>query len=56
MNSETSFEDQIKELESEYGELVQVSADGNQYAPAAGGGSPTEIKVDDAVVENIVNI
>lgn len=56
VNSEVSFEDQIKELETEYSELVQVSADGNQYAGPAGGGNPTEIKVDDAVVANLVNI
>jgi hypothetical protein len=31
------IEDQIKELESEYSELVQVSADNNVYGGAAGG-------------------
>lgn len=56
VNSEVSFDEQIQNLEKEYGELVQVSADSNQYAPAAGGGVPTEIKVDEAVVANIVNI
>lgn len=40
VNSETSIEDQIKELETEYSELVQVSADNNQYGGAAGGGNP----------------
>ena len=40
VNSETPIEDQIKELESEYSELVQVSADNNQYGGPAGGGNP----------------
>jgi len=40
VNSETSIEDQIKELETEYSELVQVNADNNQYGGAAGGGNP----------------
>jgi len=53
VNSETPFEEQIQALETEYSELVQVSADNNQYAPAAGGGS-AEIKADNAVVEAIV--
>lgn len=56
VNSEVSFEDQIKGLETEYGELVQLSADNNQYAPAAGGGDPTDVKVDEAVVESMLNI
>ncbi|OHT44430.1 hypothetical protein [Flavobacterium tructae] len=56
VNSETSFEDQIKNLETEYGQLVQLSADTNQYAPPAGGGNPSDIKVDDAVVEGMLNI
>ena len=53
VNSETSFEDQIQALETEYSELVQVSADNNQYAPAAGGGK-ADIKADEAVVDAIV--
>lgn len=40
VNSETPIEDQIKELESEYSELVQVNADNNQYGGPAGGGNP----------------
>lgn len=56
VNSEVSFEDQIQGLEKEYGELVQVSADNYQYAGPAGGGNPTDVKVDDAVVENMLNI
>ena len=55
VNSETPFEDQIQALEKEYSELVQVNANSNQYAPPAGGGS-TELKVDEAVVDAIVNI
>jgi hypothetical protein len=55
VNSETPFEEQIQALEGEYSELVQVSADKNQYAPPAGGGS-AEIKVDASIVDNVVNI
>lgn len=54
VNSETPIEDQIKELESEYSELVQVNADNNQYGGPAGGGS-TSTKPDDAVVNSIVD-
>jgi hypothetical protein len=54
VNSETSIEDQIKELETEYSELVQVNADNNQYGGAAGGGS-TNTKPDDAIVNSIVD-
>jgi len=53
VNSETPFEEQIQALETEYSELVQVSADNNQYAPAAGGGK-ADIKADEAVVDAIV--
>jgi hypothetical protein len=53
VNSETSFEDQIQALETEYSELVQVNADSNQYAPAAGGGK-TDIKAEDAVVDKML--
>ena len=54
VNSETPFEDQIKELESEYSELVQVSADNNQYGGPAGGGFKND-KPDDLVVNEIVD-
>ena len=54
VNSETPFEDQIKELESEYSELVQVSADNNQYGGPAGGGLKND-KPDDLVVNEIVD-
>ena len=54
IDSETSFEDQIKELESEYSDLVQVSADNNDYAGPAGGGSSVQ-KPDQAIVDEIVN-
>jgi hypothetical protein len=54
VNSDTPFEDQIKALETEYGELTQTNANNNQYAPAAGGGGPAEIKADDAVVAKMV--
>jgi hypothetical protein len=53
VNSETPIEDQIKELESEYSELVQVSADNNVYGGPAGGGSSNQ-KPDEAVVSEIV--
>lgn len=54
VNSETPFEDQIKELETEYSDLVQVNADSNYYAPAAGGGGPSELKADQAVVDKML--
>lgn len=53
VNSETPFEDQISALESEYSELVQGTANSNQYAGPAGGGA-ADVKADDAVVEAIV--
>lgn len=53
VNSETSFEDQISALESEYSVLVQGTADNNQYAGAAGGGS-TEIKAEQAVIDKML--
>lgn len=53
VNSETSFEDQIQALETEFSELVQGNADSNQYGGPAGSGS-TELKADDSVVANIV--
>jgi hypothetical protein len=54
VNSETPIEDQIKELESEYSELVQVNADNNQYGGPAGGGS-SATKPDTAIVDEIVD-
>jgi hypothetical protein len=54
VDSDTSIEDQIKDLETEYSELVQVNADNNQYGGPAGGGS-TATKPDDAVVNSIVD-
>lgn len=54
VDSETSIEDQIKDLETEYSELVQVNADNNQYGGPAGGGS-TATKPDDAIVNSIVD-
>jgi len=54
VNSEIPIEDQIKELESEYSELVQVSADNNQYGGPAGGGFKND-KPDDLVVNEIVD-
>jgi len=54
VNSETPFDEQIKELETEYSELVQVSADNNGYAGPAGGGSPADVKADQAVVDKML--
>lgn len=54
VNSETPIEDQIKELETEYSELVQVSADGNSYGGPAGAGYSNQ-KPDQAIVDEIVN-
>lgn len=53
VNSETPIEDQIKELETEYSELVQVSADNNQYGGPAGGGLNLN-NPDTAIVDEIV--
>jgi len=54
INSEVSFEDQIKELESEYSELVQVNADTNSYGGPAGGGFKND-KPDALIVNEIVD-
>ena len=54
VNSETPFEDQIKELESEYSELVQVSADNNQYGGPAGGGHGGVGKMSPEAAKSIV--
>lgn len=57
INSETPFEDQVKDLESEFTELYQVSADQNQYSGAAGSGgtaSTADQKDVDAIVGNII--
>lgn len=54
INSETSIEDQIKELETEYSELVQINADSNSYAGPAGTGS-SEQKPSEAIVNEIVD-
>ncbi len=54
VNSETPIEDQIKELESEYSELVQVNADSNVYGGPAGGGQNNQ-KPEEAVVNEIVD-
>lgn len=54
VNSETPIEDQIKELELEYSELVQVNADSNVFSGPAGGGSNSS-KPEDAIVNEIVD-
>jgi len=54
VNSETPIEDQIKELESEYSELVQVNADSEVYGGPAGQGTNIS-KPDEAVVNEIVD-
>lgn len=54
VNSETPFDEQIKELESEYSELVQVTADQNQYGGPAGGGNQADLKADQAVVDKML--
>ncbi|EJL66304.1 hypothetical protein [Flavobacterium sp. CF136] len=57
INSETPIEDQIKELESEYSDLVQVTADSNVYGGPAGGGRGVEkMSADSAksIVEGIL--
>lgn len=54
VNSETSFEEQILGLETEYSELFQGSADANYYAGPAGGGKPTDVKADQAIAEKML--
>lgn len=54
VNSETSFEDQLKELETEYSEIVQTNANDSNYAGAAGGGS-SDIKPSEAEIKSIVD-
>ncbi|URM37145.1 hypothetical protein [Flavobacterium anhuiense] len=54
VESETSLEDQIKDLETEYSDLVQISADSGSYSGAAGSGS-NDVKPDEKVVEDIVS-
>jgi hypothetical protein len=54
VNSETPIEDQIKELESEYSELVQVNADNNQYGGPAGGGQGGVGKMSPEAAKSIV--
>lgn len=50
VDSETSIEEQIEGLESEFKELVQVSADSGDYAgaPPRGAGNPTKFSEADA--------
>lgn len=54
VNSEKSFEDQLKELETEYSEIVQTNANDSNYAGAAGGGS-SDIKPSEAEIKSIVD-
>lgn len=54
VNSETPIEDQIKELETEYSDLVQVNADSSVYAGPAGSGSGNQ-KPDALIVDEIVD-
>ena len=54
VDSETPIDEQIKELETEYSDLVQVNANDNHYAPAAGGGNPTGLKADQSVVDKML--
>ena len=54
VNSETSFEDQVKSLEETYGKMVQTTADNSNYSGPAGKGQPSTA-TDDKLVEDIVN-
>jgi len=54
LESETPFEEQITSLEGVLGKLVQTNADSNQYAGPAGGGSPADVKADQAVVDKML--
>lgn len=55
LDSETSFEDQIKGLETEYTELVQGSADANHYAGPAGEGKANANQVDEKLVNSVID-
>ena len=52
VNSETSFEDQIQALETEYSTLVQETANSTNYPGPAGGGKPAST-VDESLVKDI---
>lgn len=54
LDSETSFEEQITGLEGMFGKMVQTTADGNQYAPGAGQGKPSNA-IDEKLVGDIVD-
>lgn len=56
LESEASFEDQVKDFESEYTELVQANADGTPLGgPAGGGSNPSTVnqKEVDEVVDSM---
>lgn len=54
INSETPIDEQVKALEVDYADLVQVNADNNSYAGPAGGGGRTE-KYDEKEIGSIVD-
>ncbi len=54
LNSETSFEDQVKGLEETFGQMVQKTADETSYPGPAGSGKSTT-GVDEKEVERLVN-
>lgn len=55
LNSEIPFEEQISALETEYTDLVQVTADNGLYPGPAGGGNPSK-ETDESLVDDILGI
>lgn len=54
LESDVPFEDQVKELETEYSDLVQTTADNSSYSGPAGNGS-SDVKPDEAAINEIVD-
>lgn len=54
LESETSFEDQTKELETEFASITQTSADGTQHGGSAGQGS-ADVTVKQKDVDDVVD-
>lgn len=55
LSSEIPFEEQISALETEYTDLVQVTADSSLYPGPAGGGNPSK-ETDESLVDDILGI
>lgn len=55
LDAEISIEEQIEGLETEYTELVQGSADTNDYAGPAGEGKSNPAQVDEKLVNSVID-